>query len=360
MTNVAILRDETAAAAPSCQTTPSLSILIPVYNVAEYLEFCVQSILQQISNYNIEILLLDDCSTDGSRALCVRLYANHPEKLKLLYHDVNAGLSAARNSLLDAARGDYVWFLDSDDYLMPGCIKELNSIFDTHGPDMVLCDYQKRRFIKKKSFPGRGRKLESDNAKLVSGVFQHRKMYSWARISKRSLWGSDLRFPAGRTFEDIATTPWLLLRAKSYYYVPQSWVFYRTRDQSIMTSFSRTKGHFDALKHDDMASAMLGFKPLLIEKIGPHTQGPSYYASHFLAKEYTKLAARFCSARNNPLASCGLKPATLYPYFEKMQQCSPYDYNMLSRAYLKRLRIFSFLAFRKAARLATKGRSNAG
>ena len=358
MNSVSILRDEFAITDP-CQSTPWLSILLPVYNVSEYLEFCVQSILSQISHYNIEILLLDDCSTDGSRELCEQLCSGHPEKLKLLYHSVNAGLSAARNTLLDAARGNYVWFLDSDDYLLPGCIKQLHSIIDTHTPDLVLCDYQKRRFIKKKSFPGRGGKLESDNCKLVSGVFQHRKMYSWARISKRSLWGSDLRFPVGRAFEDIATTPWLLLRAKTYYYVPQSWVFYRTRDQSIMTSFSRTKGYFDTKKHDDMAGAMLGFKPLLFAKLNGSASEPAYYASNFLAKEYTKLAKRFRLARNKPLAPCGSKPAELHLYFEKMQQCSPYDYHTLSRVYLRRLRIFSFLTFRKAARLAIKGGAHA-
>lgn len=355
MTSISMLTSVRVNTNPESNPHPWLSFLLPVYNVKDYLECCVQSILSQVSHRNIEILLLDDCSTDGSREICEQLSADYPGQIVFLYHDANAGVSAARNSLLDAARGAYIWFVDADDCILPGCIEQLHSITKKHDPDLILCDYHKRSFIRKKSFPGWGGKLESDNDKLISGVFQHRKMYLWNRISKRSLWGDDLRFPVGKTFEDIATTPWLLLRTKSYYYVPQSWVFYRTRAASIMTSVSRTKGFFDVKKHGDMADAMLGLKTLLIDKFNGGSQDIAYYASNFIAKEYTKLAKRFRLARNTPLAPCGLKPSTLFPYFEKMQQCSPYDYNTLLRAYLFRLRIYSFLTFRKAVRLALKG-----
>jgi glycosyltransferase involved in cell wall biosynthesis len=330
---------------------PTVSILIPVYNVEEYLNDCVQSILSQARDCNIEILLLDDCSTDTSREICLELCVLYPDRIRLLSHDQNSGLSAARNSLLEASRGEYLWFIDSDDYLLPGTLQKLMTIIASQSPDLILCDYEKRRFLKKKTFPGSGRKLQDDKVQLISGVFQHRKMYAWSRISRRSLWGSDLRFPPGRTFEDIATTPWLLLRAKTFYYVPESWVFYRRRAGSIMTSVTRTRGVFDTHKNDDMATAMIGFKPLLRDSLAGEAHQPAFYASQFVAKEFVKLADRFNTAQNSPLSLCGTKPATLRPYFEKMQEASPIDFATLSRLYLKTFRIYDFFALRRALRL---------
>jgi glycosyltransferase involved in cell wall biosynthesis len=332
--------------------SPWLSILIPVYNVERYLDFCVRSITSQAAGRNIEILLLDDCSTDASQKLCLRLCAQYPLLLRLLSHQTNEGLSAARNSLLEAARGEYIWFIDSDDYMNPGSIQTLQSVIETQNPDLVLCDYRKNRFLKMKSFPGPGHMLERDTARLVNGVFESRKLYSWLKISRRSLWGDDLRFPIGKAYEDIATTPWLLLRAKSYYYVPQSWIFYRIRPDSIMGSVKRTPGFFDAKKNADLADALSGFKQTLSKNLGNEWGAPAYSISHFSAKEFTKIARRFNKAQNYPLALCGSKPATLKSYFDKMQQTSPYDYDTLSRLYLKKLRIFSFLALKRAMKLA--------
>jgi glycosyltransferase involved in cell wall biosynthesis len=330
---------------------PIVSILIAVYNVENYLRDCVQSVLTQAKDCNIEILLLDDCSTDASRAICLELCVQHPDMIRLLTHDQNLGVSAARNNLLEASRGEYLWFIDSDDYLLPGTLEKLMTIIASQSPDLILCDFEKRRFLRKKTFPGGGRKLQNDMVQLVSGVFRHRKMYPWSRVSRRSLWGSDLRFPAGRTFEDIATTPWLLLRAKTFYYVPESWVFYRKRPGSIMTSVTRTRGVFDTHKNDDMATAMIGFKPLLRDSSAGAAHKPAFYASQFMAKEFVKLAGRFHTARNSPLSLCGTKPATLRPYFEKMQEASPIDFATLSRLYLKTFRIYDFFALRRALRL---------
>jgi glycosyltransferase involved in cell wall biosynthesis len=217
-----------------------LSILIPVYNVEAYLRTCAESILNQTDDPDIEIILLDDCSTDGSRALCEQLSREYPGRVRVLLHSENAGVSVARSHLLDAAQGEYTWFVDSDDYLLPGAIGRLKSIVQRHNPDIISCDYRKRGLFRqrnrhKKTFPGSGGAISRDIIALVSGVFRYRKMYLWARVSRRSLWGDDLRFPAGKLFEDIATTPWLLLRAQSHYYVPEPWLYYRVTPGSIMT-----------------------------------------------------------------------------------------------------------------------------
>ncbi len=358
MNSISIACHDKMSADALSRDAATLSVLIPVYNVEDYLGHCIQSIMSQAADHKIEILLLDDCSTDNSAQICQQLYEQFPDNIRLLHHQRNSGLSAARNSLLESARGEYVWFLDSDDFLLPDCIQKLLAILTHERPDLVLFDYQKRRFIKKKSFPGSGRKLETDAEKLLAGVFKHGKMYSWNKVSRRNLWRDDLRFPPGRTFEDIATTPWLLLRAQSYYYMPESWVFYRTRAGSIMTSATRTRGFFDARKNDDMANALLGFKALLHKKFGDDAHAPAFYASHFIAKEFVKLARRFRAAKNEPRSVCGLKPAVLQTYFEKMQDASPVDFDTLSRLYLKKLWLFRFFTLRRAIRLASVNAAN--
>jgi glycosyltransferase involved in cell wall biosynthesis len=196
----------------------------------------------------VQIIMLDDVSTDGSRAIAESLCKAYPKHLKLIYHNANQGLSAARNSLLEAAEGAHIWFVDSDDYLLPGAISGLRTILEKHNPDLILCDYRRNHFVKRRSFYGPTRQVSCDIGQLVTGVFKSRKMYSWIKISRRSMWDDGLRFPVGRIFEDIATTPWLLLRARNYYYVPSPWIFYRRRAGSIMHSFNLKTATFNAQK----------------------------------------------------------------------------------------------------------------
>src|SRR5690606_30523197 len=101
---------------------------------------CVESVMEQ-AGLGVQVLLLDDCSTDGSWALMQTLAARWPGRLQLLQHASNGGLSAARNTMIDAADGEYLWFLDSDDKLLPGSIAELQRIVGAHAPDLVLCDF---------------------------------------------------------------------------------------------------------------------------------------------------------------------------------------------------------------------------
>ena len=119
---------------------PWLSILLPVYNVEPYLRECVESIASQADD-GVEIMLVDDVSTDGSRSLLHTLQGELKGRLRLLQHQVNGGLSAARNTMLEAATGEYVWFLDSDDVLAPGAIADLKSVVERDRPDFVMCDF---------------------------------------------------------------------------------------------------------------------------------------------------------------------------------------------------------------------------
>ena len=243
---------------------PWLSVLVPVYNVQPYLRECLASVIEQLGgDTGVEILVLDDRSTDGSWTLLEELARHWPGRLQLLRHERNAGLSAARNTMIDAAQGEYLWFLDSDDKLLPGSVARLRTIVQAHAPDVVLCDFavwrERERFKHRlrgerhrRSFRGVASRLEHDHCALLAGMLSTGELHAWSKISRRTLWGDGLRFPVGRHFEDMATMPLMALRARSFYYEPRPWVAYRQRAGSILASMSVPK----AL---DQSAALLPF-----------------------------------------------------------------------------------------------------
>lgn len=105
-----------------------VSVIIPVYQVSDYVERCLQSVINQ-TYQSIECIIVDDCSTDDSLAKCERLISAYdgPIKFHILHHERNRGLSAARNTGTDAASGEYLYYLDSDDEITPYCIEKLVS-----------------------------------------------------------------------------------------------------------------------------------------------------------------------------------------------------------------------------------------
>lgn len=260
----------TGAASPTPGLAPWLSILIPVYNVQDYLAECVESVMAQWpagegDGHAIEVLLLDDCSTDGSAGLMQTLAARWPGRLTLMRHAANAGLSAARNTMIDAARGEYLWFLDSDDKLLPGAIAQLHAVVQQHPVDVVVCDFQVWRAHERlkhrlrgerhrRTFAGPAGGPQRDGRALAAGLLGTGQLHAWSKISRRALWAGGLRFPAGRYFEDLATMPRLALLADSFWYVPQPWVAYRQRDGSILASMNLRKAQ-------DQSAALAGFLP---------------------------------------------------------------------------------------------------
>jgi len=111
---------------------PFVSIIIPVYNVSEYIERCLNSVMMQ--NYkHIEIVIVNDCTPDNSiEKVKSFLDANTKYPVRLIHHDENLGLSAARNTGVKSASGEYVYFLDSDDEITPDCIYKLVNLIEKY------------------------------------------------------------------------------------------------------------------------------------------------------------------------------------------------------------------------------------
>lgn len=214
-----------------------LSVVIPVYNVAPYLEQCVDSVLaSQAADY--EILLVDDGSTDGvCPGICDRYALAHPERIRVI-HQENQGLGGARNTGLAQARGEYVFFVDSDDFLAPGALTILqNAVARSHADvysfQMMCTD-------------GCGRDRPLETSRVYDAPFSLEEQPDFllalpaacARLWRREfLTGSGIRFPSRVWYEDIRTcTKWFAL-ARSIHTLPDHLYYYRNlRSGSIMNN----------------------------------------------------------------------------------------------------------------------------
>ncbi|HEY6529396.1 MAG TPA: glycosyltransferase family 2 protein [Cellvibrionaceae bacterium] len=272
-----------------------LSILIPVYNVESYIEQCLFSFAKQLDR-SIEVILLDDCSTDQSIIIAKKIISSHPQ-IRIIAHDKNAGLSAARNSLLKHAQGDYIWFLDSDDFLMPQAIGRLKTIVNTKNPDLILCDFLMHRDrlrlkhklrgeLHRKSFKGTANTLIHNKNQLICGCYATGRLHIWSKIAKRALWDT-IQFPAGRLMEDVATTPYLLMRAESFYYCPEVWVAYRQRPGSILSTPNPLRLRDSSLASDGVLTTWKKRFP----QLNRHAE---FYFAHFCSKTLVGNIKKLC------------------------------------------------------------------
>ena len=210
------------------------SLIIPVYNVKEYLETCVQSVLNQRET-DLEILLVDDGSTDGvCPGLCDKLGAEHPDLIRVV-HQPNGGLGAARNTGIQTAQGDYLAFLDSDDTLLPGFFEDMRCILDTYHCDIV--DFGMRSVSPDgtvlstlvSSLPKNTVLSLSDCPEILT---QLPNVVN--RIYKRSLFlDNGILFPSRVWYEDMRTTPKLMALAESLVSIDAPYYDYLAREGSI-------------------------------------------------------------------------------------------------------------------------------
>ena len=122
----------------------NISFCLPIYNVAKWVEACIDSILSQdLDDINCEIICADDCSTDNSLSVLHELSMKHPE-IVIVKSQKNEGVSATRNKALKKARGEFVWFVDPDDLLFPGSIKFLYNAISSTDENVIIANYMKK------------------------------------------------------------------------------------------------------------------------------------------------------------------------------------------------------------------------
>ena len=203
-----------------------ISIIVPAYNVEDYLPRCLDSIIDQ-TYPNIEIVLVDDGSTDSTGKICDE-YAIKDSRIKVI-HRVNGGLSAARNSGLELANGDYIGFVDSDDYIDANMYASLNKYMEQFGADIANCGYYEigdNAF--KRSFTGEITELDGEEALQIYALEENDKYISnsvWNKLFKKEILDG-LRFVEGRSCEDLVFTGQALSKAKKVVYIDTPYYYY--------------------------------------------------------------------------------------------------------------------------------------
>lgn len=212
-----------------------ISVIVPVYNVADYLPACMDALLCQ-SCQSWEIILVDDGSTDGkSGALCDAYAEQHPELVRVI-HQANGGLGAARNTGIEAAKGEYLLFVDSDDTIAPEALERLSAWVTESHADMYVFGFcyvteagEQAEEPRLSAVTGQPVTLADEPAMLLDSPS------ACFRLWKRELFADGtVRFPGRVWYEDLCTTPKALLRARSIVQKPDALYRYLLRTGSIM------------------------------------------------------------------------------------------------------------------------------
>lgn len=209
-----------------------LSIIVPVYNVSKYIDDCLVSICNNISNTNannIEVIIIDDGSTDDS-ANKIKKYTN--KKNIFYYYKVNGGLSDARNYGLELAKGDYVFFIDSDDIISSDALSSIETELLKYKYDIVSFDV-----FRFNDSTGKKRRINCNVSHKED--YYNKPYYACNKVFRRSILNKyQPLFPYGAKFEDIATIPLLINELKTFKHIGKSIYGYRIRNGAITTTLN--------------------------------------------------------------------------------------------------------------------------
>ena len=210
-----------------------VSIVVPIYNVQDYIERCVHSIIEQ-TYHNIEILLIDDGSTDDSGKLADE-YAKKDERIKV-FHKKNGGLSDARNYGVSMSSGEYICFIDSDDFIHEEYVRLLYTICTEQKCEIAQCNYVRTdSYFEDRELPKT--KIQTySNIQMLNNLYGKdyvKTVIVCNKLYKRSLF-SDIRFPIDKIHEDEATTYRLFYKANKIGVTEQVLYYYYQRPNSIM------------------------------------------------------------------------------------------------------------------------------
>ena len=218
-----------------------VSIIVPVYNVAPYLVEALDSVVNQ-SYVNLEIILIDDGSTDGSGDICDR-YARKDQRIRVI-HQKNRGLSAARNAGLDMMNGDAVAFLDSDDAYHPEFISSMTDAMIRGKADLVVCGFSVHHTVGEMTANNQTENV----SRIRQGVYDRKgalrayvegtiNSVAWNKLYKKELWDG-IRYPNGHVYEDVDTTYKIVNACNTVWVLDKPLYMYRKRKGSITATYS--------------------------------------------------------------------------------------------------------------------------
>lgn len=221
-----------------------ISIILPVYNVEKYIKKCLDSILNQL-NSNVELIIVDDCTCDNSIRICEDI-TQSIENVKILRRKENGGLSAARNSGLEIARGKYCWFIDSDDYIAPYAVEHILNSIETYTPDLLMFNHER---VTEEGIITKQSKIEDLNINSINDNHKFRicanyiankyEFEVWSKIYSMDIINKyNLRFEPNKEIfaEDICFNLYYLFHCNVIHTINESLYYYLLRNNSIMGS----------------------------------------------------------------------------------------------------------------------------
>lgn len=254
-----------------------ITVVVPIYNVEPYLRTCIDSVINQ-TYQNLEILLVASESTDNSVAIAEE-YETLDSRIRVI-HRPKLGLSDGRNSGIDVAKGKYICFVDSDDYIDSTYVNTLYSLCREHDADIAQCCFQ--RFYSETIV--QSEKSEKKMVMEFGGISMCDNLYNsygyhstvaWTKLYKTSLFDS-VCYPVGALYEDTATTYKLFYLADKVVFTTEKLYYYRMRDGSIMhTSWSEK--NLDGLKATEERLAF--FRDKGLDKLASKTLCRCYTSS---------------------------------------------------------------------------------
>ena len=213
-----------------------VSVVVPVYGVERFVARCIESLLAQTWQ-DLEIIVVDDCSTDNSLEIITSIIARQPDcckHVKILRHNVNKGLPAARNTGMEVASGEYLFHCDGDDYVEPEMIERMMSVAQRSKADIVYCDWwlaydKDRRYMRQP--------LCGTPAEALRAIMEGRMKYNvWNKLVRRRLYTDNhISFPAGYGMGEDMTMIRLFAVAESVAYIPEALYNYVKTNSGAMT-----------------------------------------------------------------------------------------------------------------------------
>lgn len=204
---------------------PKVTVIVPVYNVENYIEKCLDSLVNQTLE-DIEIIIVNDGSKDNSEQIILNYKEKYPSKIVYLKKE-NGGLSDARNFGMPYAKGDYIAFLDSDDYVELDLYEKLYNRAVQTNADMVECDFYWEYSDKREHDKTANYKNESD-------MYANARVVAWNKLYKREIiLNSGIEFPKGLRYEDLEFFYKILPKLKKIELINEPLIHYVQRDNSI-------------------------------------------------------------------------------------------------------------------------------
>lgn len=232
----------------SIKKSDLISIIVPVYNVEQYIDKCLTSIITQTYS-NLEIILVNDGSTDNSRLKCEN-WAMKDSRIKVI-HKENEGLSEARNIGINNATGNYLTFIDSDDYILESYISHLYDLIIQYKADLSVCQPirvdEENQIIQPVRSHERIRIIEGNSECMKQFLsYDDINTVAWGKLYSKKIF-ADIRYPKGKYHEDVWTTYKYIARCNSIIISTAQLYAYRLRYGSIVNSYFSPK-HLDGIK----------------------------------------------------------------------------------------------------------------